>query len=182
MLGCENHYHVPTLLPGALLDHRNLYERLCKAVKQHLPTIDVNHLPASEHHGNLSLIPFLQKALGVPGLELEIMILSLRPKFDLFNLNNRLLLLRLPRLLTLFVAVFPIVHDPANRRLRLRRHLHQIERKLLGGLESLLNRQDAQLCTLRANHSYLFDPNPLVHPNSSTDEHSLLRDKPAKSS
>jgi hypothetical protein len=33
---------------------------------------------------------------------------------------------------------------------------------------------------LRTDHPHLFDPNPLVHPNTSTDGYSLLDMKPAR--
>ena len=175
MLGGQNHDHVPALKLRVLLDHCHLFERIGKAVQLHPASIEVNHLPTAEHHRHLRLVPLLQESLGVPGLKLEVMILGLGPELDLFDLNDRLFLLRLSRLLALLVSVLPVIDDPTDRRLGFRRHLHQIERQTLGDLQGLLNREDSMLFPIRIDDSNLFDPNPLVDPDTSTDGRYLLR-------
>jgi len=175
MLGGQDHDHVPALKLRVLLDHCHLLERIGKAVQLQLAPIEVDHLPTAEHHRHLRLVPLLQESLSVLGLKLEVVILGLGPELDLFDLNDRLFLPRLSRLLALLVSVLPVIDDPADRRLGFRRHLHQIERQALGDLQGLLNREDSELFPIRINDSNLFDPNPLVDPDTSTDGCSLLR-------
>ena len=175
----QDHDHVPALQPGWLLDRGYLFQRLGKAIQLHPPAIEMDHLSTSEHHRHFRLVPFFQESLGVPRLELEIVILGLGPKLDLLDQNDRLLLLGLARLLALLVSILPIIHDPADGRLGLRRHLNQIEPEALGGLEGLLNRQDSELFSIRIDDPHLFDSNTLVDPDASTDGRFLLRYEPA---
>ena len=79
--------------------------------------------------------------------------------------DDRLLLPRffLPPGLEVFVLAE--VHDAADRRLCLRRHLDEIELLLLRGLERLLDRQDAELRPLGADDADLPNADGFVDAN-----------------
>jgi hypothetical protein len=110
-----------------LLDDRHILQGLDEPIQDGPSAIHADHLAPPEHHGDLGLVPLAEEALGVAGLELEIVLLGLRSELDFFELDNRLFLARFPRLFGLLVPVLAVVHDPADRRPSFRRHLHQIE-------------------------------------------------------
>src|SRR5262245_52349613 len=105
----------------------------------------MNHLPPAEPDRDLGLVPVLDKTPDVSRLELTVVLVRLRAHLHFLDLDDRLLLTGVLRAAALLVLELPEVHDPADRRRRLWRHLHQIELPLLRDPERLRNRQDAKL-------------------------------------
>src|SRR3989304_7937583 len=66
-------------------------------------------------------------------------------------------------LLALFVLVLAEVHDPAHRGLRGRRHLDQVEGRLLRALQCVADIHHAQLLAVGADHTDLSCADPVVH-------------------
>ena len=78
-------------------------------------------------------------------LELEVVLVDLRPELDFLDLDVALVLPRLRLPLRLLVEELPEVHDPADRRGGRGRDLDQVEPLLLGDHERLRRRHDAEL-------------------------------------
>src|SRR6202022_1353117 len=95
---------------------------------------------APEPPRGLRLFPLLEEPPHVLGLEVEVVGVGLGPELHLFHLDRRLLLACVLLPPGLHVLELPEVHDPADRRLRLPRHLHQVHVPLgraIGGLLAL---------------------------------------------
>ena len=71
------------------------------------------------------------------------MLVGPRPQLDLLHLGGFLMPPALVLLLAQLVLVFPVIHDPADGRLRGRRHFHQIVAQLLRLPECIHGGQDA---------------------------------------
>ncbi len=78
-------------------------------------------------------------------------------------------MLMFPRLfgsLGLLVPIFPIIHDPAHRRRRRRRHLHQIQAPFFRFSQRVNGTHDPQLIALLPNDANLFGVYLLIDPDS----------------
>src|ERR1044071_2039228 len=67
-------------------------------------------------------------------------------------------------LLFLFVAELPIIHDPANRGLRVRRHLHEVETLGIDHPERFVKRHHAELLAIGADDTNFTDANLVINP------------------
>ena len=85
------------------------------------------------------------------------MLLNIRAKFDLFDVDDLLLLLGFLLPFLLFLAALAKTHDAANRRLRLRRNLDEVEMLLLCHAQCFARRHDAELFTRGARHANFAD-------------------------
>ncbi len=99
-------------------------------------------------------------------LELIVVLVHLRPELDLLDLDEFLVLLRLPGALLLLVLVAPEIHDPAHRRIGRGRNFYQVEPLLPRDGQRLLRRHDAQLLPGVVDDPHLADPDPFVHPRA----------------
>ena len=70
---------------------------------------------------------------------------DLRPELDLLDVDLRLVLAGVLRLLLLLVPVLPVVHDLGHGRVGLRRHLDQVEPLRVRVLERFGGRLDPDL-------------------------------------
>ena len=52
------------------------------------PELGVGHLPTAEHHGQLDLVPFLQKAPRVAQLEIVVVLLDAGPELHFLDLDR----------------------------------------------------------------------------------------------
>lgn len=143
----QNHYHLATFHLGHLLDQ-------CVILKIRSNPLDlahtdflVCHFATAEAQRNLDFVFFLQKARHIAQLDLVIVFVSTWPELDFLDLN--LLLLEFLLMLTLLFLVleFAVVHDSANRRLRHRSNLNQINPRLFGQLQSLTDGRDSERLT-----------------------------------
>ena len=94
----------------------------------------VQHLPASEEDGELHPVPFLQERPGVTDLDLQVVTVGLRPEPDFLERRDRMLGLLVGVADPPFLLVEPlaVIHDPADRRLAVRRDLHKVQTGFLG--------------------------------------------------
>jgi hypothetical protein len=67
-------------------------------------------------------------------------------------------------LLLLLVAVLPVIHDPGNRRIRLRCHLDEIEVLRERIVDGVLRRLDPDLRAVLVDQSHLRGADPFVDP------------------
>jgi hypothetical protein len=93
----------------------------------------VRDLAAAVHHRDLDLVSVAQELTGVPGLEVEVVIVDAGPVLHFLQLNDVLLLLCRPRRLRLFELELPIVHDLDHGGPSRRSHFHEIQPAFLGG-------------------------------------------------
>ena len=141
-------------------DRRSLYdgdlgELLDDPVQEFLAKIYMLHLPATENNGEFYLVLLFEKLFRMPLLELEIVLLDLRPELDLLQLRKMLLFLRFASSLALLVLVLPVIHYVADRWPNVRCELDQIEIAFLGYLHSIRSGHDAELVPFVIDNSYL---------------------------
>jgi hypothetical protein len=76
------------------------------------------------------------------------MIFGPRPDFDFLHMNYGLVLFGFLAALILLVFVFPVIHDPADRRRSSRRDLNQIQALFFGEPDGLLDGQYPDLLSV----------------------------------
>ena len=122
----------------------------------------MDHLATPEHDRDLDLGPVVQKTHHVPFLGLVVVAVDLGPHLHLFDHDLRLLLSRLSLSDRLLVLELSVVHDPADGRVGLGRHLDEVEVLLLGQLERFPCIDDPDLSAVCCDDPYLGDPDALV--------------------
>ena len=140
--------------------------------------------PAEEDR-RLDLVAFLDEPLNVVLLERVIVLVDLGPELDFLDLDDVLMPLRFPGALLLLVLVLPVIHDPADRRDRRGRNLHEVEPFLPGDRQGLRRRHDAELLARVVDHADFTDADAFVDaepvvaaagPITIESDRSLLRD------
>jgi hypothetical protein len=164
--GRENHRHVAALQLRLGFDLADVGEARGHPVEHGLAELEMRDLPAAVHHGDLDLVALAQELAGVPGLELEVMVVDAGPVLHFLQLNDVLLLLRRPRRLRLFELEFPVVHDLDDGRAGSRSHFHEVQPAILGGGQRLLNGQNAELLTFGADDPHRTDANHAIDAGS----------------
>ena len=89
---------------------------------------------------------------------------DLGPELDLFQAGPRLLLAGLLLLDVALVLVLAVVHDPAHRRICLRRDLDEIQIELPGLTQRLAGLDDPDLLSVMAHQANLGCPDLVVDP------------------
>ena len=102
-------------------------QQVGELVEQTLADVRVGHLPPAEQDRQFDLVAGVQKLRRLPTFGLQIVIVDLRPDPDFFQLDDVLVPARLTFFAALLVSELAVVHEPADRRDRIRRHLDEIE-------------------------------------------------------
>ena len=144
------------------LDGRDVRHVVRHPIQKPPAELGVHHLTAPEADRDLRLVPVLEEPADVPGLELIIVLVRLRPHLHFLDLDDRLLLARVLRPAALLVLELAEVHDPADGRSRLRSHFDQVQLPLLSDPECLGDRENAELLPLGRDDAYLSNTDPLV--------------------
>src|SRR5262245_41873781 len=139
-------------------------EQLLDVIELLVAVLAVGHLAPAEHHRDLDLVSVQQEASRILELELEVVLVRRGTHLDLLERGGAALALGLAgrRLLLLFVLVLAVVHDPADRRARIRRDLHPVLAGLLGQPPSLPRRHVGPLPALEPDHPDLAGADALV--------------------
>jgi len=111
------------------------------------------HFASAEKDGRLDLVALVQKTQYVVLFGLVIVIVHVDAELHFLDRDRLLVLFGLALLLFLLVQKFPVIHDAANRRLRCRGNLYQIEVTFAGHLERFERWQDADLLAFIINHA-----------------------------
>src|SRR5690625_3175623 len=122
------------------------------------------HFPSSETQGNFRLVAVFEKTPQIAKLDLIVAFVGTRPEFYFLNLD---LLLLFPSGLLFFAQLEPVlavIHDSANRRLRVSVELHQIQSDGLSALERFLNGHNAHLLAVLVNKPHFRYPYGPVEP------------------
>ena len=92
-----------------------------------------------------------------------IVIVHVNTKLYFLDRNRFLFLLGFALALFVLVQKFPVIHDAANRRLRGRGNLHQIQVSFAGHPQRLEGRHHANLLPFVTDHANLARPDALIH-------------------
>src|SRR5438105_4737188 len=152
-IGRENHEQQAALEPGRLLDDGDVLQVLGTAGEDRLTDLAVGDLAPAEHHRAARLVPLFEELADGLRLEPVIVLFGLRTDLHFLELHHRLLLLRLAGFLLRLVLELAVVHDLADRRLRHRRDLDQVEAVFSCFGEGCLEGQDTQLLSLWTDDS-----------------------------
>ncbi len=119
-------------------------------------------LATPEKQGYLDLVPFPEKLPDMAQLRLVIVLLNICMELDFLQREVVLPLLGKPFLPLFLVPVFTVIHYPADRRVRVGRHLHQVELTLAGEALRLLRRDYAEHLAVGINTTHRGDPDSMV--------------------
>ena len=87
----EDHDHAPSFHPRRLVHFRDIFEAFHQPLEEFGPAFLVRNLTPTEHNGGLHLVTILEKLDGVPGLEIEIVNISIRMKPELLQERDMLM-------------------------------------------------------------------------------------------
>ena len=123
---------------NARAESQKLLAELQEAHEQLAPDVEVDRLATAELHRDLDAVALLEEVPRAPELDLEVVLLDLRPELDLLAPVDGLLL---PATALLLVELeLAEVHELAGRRVRGSGHLDQIEPTFFGqGEDSVQN-------------------------------------------
>lgn len=135
----------------------------------------MRHLTATEEDGEFHLIAGIEELGGLTAFGRQVMVVDLRPDPDLFQLNDMLIFTRLTLFTTLLVSELSIVHQTADGRRRIRRHLNEVEPPVPRHLERFIGRDDPDLRSLFIDQADFADPNAFVYASLDGSRNSMLR-------
>ncbi len=121
---------------------------------------DVSQLAAAKHQGDLHFVLLLQEADSLLHLEIDIVLTRFWTETNFFDSGVVRVLMGL---LFLFILVLAVVHDPADRRALVGRHLHKIEAHFPRLRNGLRGRDDSQLLPIGTDNAYGGDANLFIH-------------------
>lgn len=138
--------------------------KLHRETQQLLLSLVLEHDRAStEENGGLDLGALFEESSGMLELELEVVLISVRPEADLLDHYLRGVGLHLLGLLLALIEVLLIIENLTYRRIGLCAYLHQVEFELISNLKRLRNRIDARLRNIVSNETYLMRSDLLVY-------------------
>src|SRR5438105_459520 len=173
--GRQDQEEVAALHDRRPLHHRDVLGRVRHPVEDPSPDLLVDHLAAPEHDRHLDLLALLQKLFDALELGLEVVLGHLRPQLHLLELDDvlapPLVLLLLDRL----ELVLAVVDQPADRRLRERSELDEVQaffgRDPFRGFQA----EDSQLIALVVDQAHLLGADLIVDPEFLEGYRSLPR-------
>ena len=140
-------------LPGAELDDALFLNVLDQSFKNLASQVRARHFPAAEEDGRLDLVSFVEEPEHVILFGLVIVVVHIDAELHFLDHDLLLMLLGLALFLFLLVQEFPVVHDPADRRLCSGRDLYQVQIFLARHLERFVRRQNSDLIPFVVNHA-----------------------------
>ena len=152
-LRIHKHDHTAALHLGGLFHVARIGTGLRKALHDTVPQLGMCHLTAAEPDGNLYAVAGSKELLGLVYLGIKIVGINVQGKPGLLYLYGLLVLPGFLFTLGLLEPVFPVIHNTANRRLRLRRDLHEIQAFFLRQIKGIAGGHDPQLLTIGADYT-----------------------------
>src|SRR5438445_3607678 len=160
----EDHEEVLALEQWGALDDRELLRVISHPVQDPSTDVLVHHLPTSEHDRHFHLFAGFEELLQPFELGLVIVFRHLGAELHLLELGDVLLAPLVLLLLYGLELVASVVHQAADRRLRLRRHLHEVESLLACDAQRGVERQHAKLVVLVIDQTHLRAADLIVDP------------------
>ena len=161
LTGGERAHQPPPHLLRRRLDLADGIEHFEDVPHDPLSLVDMCQFAAAEHDRNDDLVLVLEEALGLIDLEFDVVLARFRTQADFLDLG--VVNVRLVLLLLLLILELAEVHDPADGRLLVGSHLHQIQTGFPREAECLLRGDDAELPAFGGDDPNRRDPNLLVY-------------------
>ena len=158
----DHHHHVAAVLARLRFDGAQLGDVLGELLQQLDAEFGTLLLTAAELDDGLDLVALAQELLGVAGLGLVVVLVDLQAEADLLEDRVHLVLARLTGLHRGLVLVLAEIHQLAHRRLGRGGHLHEIQVRLGGEPEGVLDADDADLFAVRADQADFRNADTLV--------------------
>src|SRR3954454_13007948 len=163
-VGPDHHDHVAALLLRHGLNDGEVSEVADETVQDLTAEIRVRHLAPAKHDRDLHLVPRREEPRDVPLLGGIVVRVDLGAELDLLEAGSRLLLAGLFELHVSFVLVLAVVHDPAHRRIGLRRDLDEIQIERPSLVQRVAGIDHADLLAVRPDEADLWRPDPVFDP------------------
>lgn len=146
-----------------LADHFAVFGQLFRNLTHHLVAVfDMHHFATAKEHCKLHLVPFFEKFHGVLGLDIAIVIVNFRPQTNFLQRHHMLFFLAQLLFAFLLVQIFPVIHDPADRRFRVRRNLHKVQSKVMGPKLGFLDINNTDLVIVFIDQADRIGSDPLI--------------------
>ena len=123
----------------------------------------MGHFAAAKPDRSFHLIAFCQPLAGMLHAIAVVVIVGARAELNFFDRDDNLFLLRLVRLLLLFLLKLSEVNDFANGRIGIWRHFNQIHSFVTRGANRLARIHHPKLFPVIANHAHLGHADPFVN-------------------
>src|SRR5208337_466841 len=159
---CQDQMQSVAFLSGSKFHDPFIAEVFDQAFQNFASQSLARHLASAEEDGRLHLVAFGEEAQHVVLLGLVVVIVHVDAELHFLDRDLVLVLLGLALALFLLVQVFPVIHDPANRRLSSGRDFHQVEGFLAGDLERVVRRHDTKLVAFIVDHANFACTNALI--------------------
>src|SRR2546428_993661 len=150
----QDHREKPPFLPRGLLDLRAAPHQSQHFIQHRPAHLLVRHLAATEHHGDLGLVPIGQEPLHLAHLRLQVGLNGARSQLVFLEMRTLVVLLGGVGFLAQLILVLAEVHDLTDRRLSRRRDLDKIVSQFFRFLQGINRRHDAELFALRTDDAY----------------------------
>src|SRR5467141_747777 len=160
----EDHVEVLAFEQGGALDDRERLRVIRHPIENPPADVLVHHLPSSEHDRHFHLLACFEELLHPFELGLEIVCRHLRAELHLLELDDVLLAPLVLLLLYGLELEASVVHQPGDRRLRLRRHLDEVEPLLAGNAQSGIEGYNPELVVLVIDQPHFGAADLIVDP------------------
>ena len=153
--GGDHHRHSAAFHDRHLLDDRVLPNFLKDLGQGSLARLRVNSLAAPELDDQLRLIALREKTERRSHTDLKIVFVGLGPNFDLFDLDDRLLLFAGSLFFGLFVFEAAMIDDLTYWGAAFRVDLNEVKPFLFGDAASNMRRHDTELLAIFSDDTHL---------------------------
>src|SRR4030095_15688672 len=167
-LGREQHGHAPSFQTRFDVHLGDVLQSTDHAGKHLLAQLGMGDFPTAKEHRYFHSLAFLDELANIAHLVLHVMSIGTRAHFYFLDLNNRGF--GSMRFLFLLVAKLAVIHHTANRRLSIRRHLHQVELLSFDLPERFVQRHHAKLLAFRTDHPNFTGADLMIDPRFSSDK------------
>ncbi len=154
--------HVPLHL-GSDIDIGDIGQILDDPLDNFAAELLMGHLPAAKLDHRPDFRALEQELAEVLGLELEVMVVDLRPVAHLLKLRRLLLLFVLLLFLRDFVLVLAVIENTADRGTGVGRDFDKVEIEITGTLQRFTGRKNADLASIRTDQADRRNANAVVN-------------------
>jgi hypothetical protein len=154
-----------TFLPWPELHDRLITEVFNQPVQNLAAQALTRHFAPTEEDGRLNLVALRKETQNMVLLGVVVVVVYVDAELHFLDHDLMLMLLGFALTLFLLVQVLPVIHDPANGRLRGGRNFNQVQGLFAGYFERLEGWHDSQLIPFIINHADFADTDALVGAN-----------------
>src|SRR5690606_10191030 len=159
----QDHNHAPAFKLRTALLNSDVLHFGRYALEHLLADARMHDFASAESNAALHFVLVVNELDHVAKLRLVVVLVDRRAEANFLQFNNLLVLAVFFLPLLLLVPEFPVVHNPANRRLRGRSDVHKVEIRVNGHLHRLAERYDTDLLAFRTDKPNLSGADFLVN-------------------